>query len=477
MQQKYEEAADLTIVGIINPPEGNNTALALTAGINYTCDLSEKCIEYAGNSQLVKDQLKNKDLDILTGKTFFEEKQNNSIDPNIMGSIMSVDPNGLKNAFKMDDKFNFNPDININQEDITNIITSALTPDVIAQIVGDIAQDQKYSQAMTGIIIKAVNMYNEAHASYSTLTPETYFSTGDGKQYIIQACSSIGLSPTFAQKLAEVSSTVCMRTVNLFTNEITKSLSNIGGNLSAMNQGFNFDSSALKDMFKIDLSPEKLMQMSKLISGSKTRSYDTNLANFGYADLSNPLGITIYPNDFYSKEKISATIDKYNNENSDNGQEDKVISYSDYAKLLMSSITTMIDMITAVLVAFVAISLVVSSIMIGIITYISVLERRREIGILRAIGARKFDIFSVFNAETFIIGLIAGFIGILVTAIGCIPVNLIAKAVFDVEYDIAILSIPASIILIFISVFLTFVAGLIPSTSAAKKDPVEAINS
>lgn len=187
------------------------------------------------------------------------------------------------------------------------------------------------------------------------------------------------------------------------------------------------------------ISQEQLMQLSKLISGTATRTYDSNLADFGYADLSNPLGITIYPNDFYAKERISDRIDTYNVDQQMNGHDEKVISYTDYAKLLMSSITTMIDMITAVLVAFVAISLVVSSIMIGIITYISVLERRREIGILRAIGARKRDIFNVFNAETFIIGLIAGFIGIAFTALGCIPANIIARSVFNVEYDIAIL--------------------------------------
>lgn len=196
------------------------------------------------------------------------------------------------------------------------------------------------------------------------------------------------------------------------------------------------------DMGKnFSISKDQLMQLSKLISGTATRTYDSNLADFGYADLSNPLGITIYPNDFYAKERISERIDNYNINQQESGHEEKVISYTDFAKLLMSSITTMIDMITAVLVAFVAISLVVSSIMIGIITYISVLERRREIGILRAIGARKRDIFNVFNAETFIIGLIAGFIGIAFTAVGCIPANIIARAVFNVEYDIAILPI------------------------------------
>lgn len=253
----------------------------------------------------------------------------------------------------------------------------------------------------------------------------------------------------------------------------------VGQVVQGLTQAIATKMMAAMDSFDMDfdISSDQLMQLSKLMSGSASRSYEGNLADFGYADLENPVAITLYPNDFYAKEELTANIDAYNDEQSESGHEEKVISYTDYAKLLMSSLTTVIDMITAVLIAFVAISLVVSSIMIGIITYISVLERRREIGILRAIGARKRDIFNVFNAETFIIGLIAGFIGIGFTALGCIPANLIATQIFNLEYDIAILPIWGAIMLIIISVVLTFIAGLIPSTSASKKDPVEAINS
>ena len=158
------------------------------------------------------------------------------------------------------------------------------------------------------------------------------------------------------------------------------------------------------------------------------------------------------------------------------GEDDKAVSYTDIVGALMSSVTTIVNMISYVLVAFVAISLVVSSIMIGVITYISVLERKKEIGILRSIGASKGDIGRVFNAETVIVGLVAGLIGIGVTALGCIPANAIVYALFDVP-NVAIPPWQAAVILVAISVFLTFLSGLIPSSAASRKDPVEALRS
>ena len=205
-------------------------------------------------------------------------------------------------------------------------------------------------------------------------------------------------------------------------------------------------------------------------------TYDSNLRELGYADKSEPAGIDIYPLDFDSKEHVIEILDNYNTQMEDNGEEDKVITYTDLVGTLMSSVTTIVDMISYVLIAFVSISLVVSSIMIGVITYISVLERRKEIGILRAIGASKKDISHVFNAETIIEGLIAGLLGVGITALLCIPVSALIELLFDVP-NIALLPINAAVILVLISVFLTFIAGLIPSSSASRKDPVEALRS
>ena len=200
----------------------------------------------------------------------------------------------------------------------------------------------------------------------------------------------------------------------------------------------------------------------------------SNMKNFGYVSLGAPSSISIYADTFEDKDSISDCIDKYNKDVKDD--KDK-ITYTDYVALLMSSITTIINVITYVLIAFVAVSLIVSSIMIGIITYISVLERTKEIGILRAIGASKKNISQVFNAETFIIGLFSGMIGIGITCLLLLPINAIIHAVTDSTNVNAFLPVQSGIILIVLSVILTLIGGFIPAKKAAKKDPVAALRS
>lgn len=201
-----------------------------------------------------------------------------------------------------------------------------------------------------------------------------------------------------------------------------------------------------------------------------------NLKNLGYADFDKPSAINIYPKDFETKQEVINILDSYN-ENIKKIDEDKVISYTDYVGTLMSSVTDIINVISYVLIAFVAISLVVSSIMIGVITYISVLERKKEIGILRAIGASKKNISQVFNAETFIIGLLAGVLGIGITLILLIPGNALIHEIAGNTSVSATLPIMGAIILIVLSVLLTLLGGLIPSKKAALEDPVTALRS
>ncbi len=234
-----------------------------------------------------------------------------------------------------------------------------------------------------------------------------------------------------------------------------------------------------------DLKPEERAYLATLSQEEMTRvisnyvkmygaTYDDNMRTLGVVDLAKPSMINIYPKNFDSKEQINDLIEDYNDKARDNDKEDDVINYTDYVSLMMSSVTNIIDIISYVLMAFVSISLVVSSIMIGIITYISVLERTKEIGILRSIGASKKDISRVFNAETFIVGLIAGLIGIGSTLILNIPINIIIKKVTDVN-NISQLPVVGATILVIISMLLTVIAGLIPSKIASRKNPVEAL--
>ena len=201
------------------------------------------------------------------------------------------------------------------------------------------------------------------------------------------------------------------------------------------------------------------------------RTYDDVMDILGKADFDEPSTINIYAKSFEEKDRISDRISDYN----DSAAEEDQIHYTDYVALLMSSITNIISGISYVLIAFVAISLVVSSIMIGIITYISVLERTREIGILRAIGASKHDVSTVFNAETLLVGLTSGLIGVAISALALIPINAVIYNLTNIEGLKAVLPIPAAVILVAISMILTLIAGVIPSRVASKKDPVEAL--
>lgn len=222
------------------------------------------------------------------------------------------------------------------------------------------------------------------------------------------------------------------------------------------------------------LSPTEMAEVIATYEEQAGATYEDVLNQIGVIDLDKPTAINIYPKDFDSKDEIVNIINNYNDEQRDNGHDENVINYTDIVGVMMSGVSTIVDVISYVLMAFVSISLIVSSIMIGIITYISVLERTKEIGILRAIGASKKDISRVFNAETFIEGLTAGVMGILITLLLTIPINIIIKNLAGIS-NIAVLPVGGAIILVIISVLLTTIAGLIPSRMASKKDPVEAL--
>lgn len=257
------------------------------------------------------------------------------------------------------------------------------------------------------------------------------------------------------------------------TAALTKAM---GGLATSMSSAMSIDEEAFKNAFSFDMTEEELTELIMSMITPEEASFDNNLAKLDYAQMEKPYEIDIFAKDFEAKQGVIDILDAYNDEMNSTGQESKAITYTDIVGALMSSVTTIIDMISYVLIAFVSISLIVSSIMIGVITYISVLERKKEIGILRAIGASKRNISQIFNAETVIEGLISGVLGVGITALCCIPASAIVYALFDVP-DVASLPWGAAAILVLISVFLSFVAGLIPASSASRKDPVEALRS
>ena len=249
-------------------------------------------------------------------------------------------------------------------------------------------------------------------------------------------------------------------------------MSDIG---NVLQNAMNIDADAFAEAFQMNMTGEDLTELMMSMNSGQSASYENNLTSLGYVDFDEPSAIDIYPIDFESKEHVVEILDDYNSRMEEEGKEEQVITYTDLVGSMMSSVTDIIDTISYVLIAFVAISLIVSSIMIGVITYISVLERKKEIGILRAIGASKQNISQVFNAETFIIGLCAGLIGIGATLLLLIPGNALIHYIADTTDVNAYLPVVPALILILLSVVLTLVGGLIPSRKAAKSDPVTAL--
>lgn len=304
-----------------------------------------------------------------------------------------------------------------------------------------------------------------------------YLGTADGKQRL-----SNGLSETLDMKSLESQLSSGMNAyMKQAMGAYAKSFGNaletqIGQNLqSVMTDAMKIDTDAFAKAFQFNMTEDDLTELMMSMSGTASATYDSNLQKLGYADFEKPSEIDIYPKDFESKEQVVDYLDRYNKKMEKAGKDEQVISYTDVVGTLISSVTDIVNTISYVLIAFVAISLVVSSIMIGVITYISVLERKKEIGILRAIGASKRNVSQVFNAETFIIGLCAGLIGIGLTLLLLLPGNMIIHAVADNSNVNAVLPVIPALVLIALSVVLTLLGGLIPSKKASNSDPVTAL--
>ena len=281
-------------------------------------------------------------------------------------------------------------------------------------------------------------------------------------------------SQEISQGIAKGMENMMQSAMVVLGNRIKTGMESAMGNIGQkMENAFSFDEQAFADAITLNMSEQEMSELLNAMLSKEVATYEGNLRKLSYVEREKPTSIIIYPIDFESKEKIKEILDGYN-ERMKAEDEEKVIAYTDIVGTLMSSVTDITNAITYVLIAFVSISLVVSSIMIGVITYISVLERRKEIGILRAIGASKHNISQVFNAETFIIGLLAGVMGIVVTLILIIPINHIIASITDQPVRAA-LPLAGGISLVLLSVILTLIGGIIPSGKAAKSDPVSAL--
>ena len=272
--------------------------------------------------------------------------------------------------------------------------------------------------------------------------------------------------------MEQVMGQVMLQVAENMQSIMEKAVNSLGDNLA---QAFQFDPEDFAQAFSIQMDAEDLSELLQSLRLTQSDTYESNLSSLDYVDFENPSVISIYPRDFESKEQVTEILQAYNDRLKAEGKDEQAITYTDTVGTLMSSVTDIIDVISYVLIAFVAISLVVSSIMIGVITYISVLERKKEIGILRAMGASKRNISQVFNAETFIIGLTSGLIGIGLTLLILIPGNMLIHHLANSQEINAFLPVGGALLLIGLSVLLTLLGGLIPAKKAAKSDPVTAL--
>ena len=486
MRDLVNSGEDVHICGIVKPKAGAKIT-SLQTGFYYTSDMVSHIIDEATDSHIVKDQLADSATNVFTGKSFVEEAdaEDSSFD---MSSLFTIDGNKLQAAFQID------PDAL--SVDMSSLDLSGAASDLPAapemdpsefQVSGQPTINKEAAAALMAAVEKDYFAYYSEQVQQGKPAPSfnEYFATERAQKLVSDALPGIidtsEMQAELAQKiqayLQAAMSSYMNQVVSAMQTQMQAAMTQVMGQLSAnMATAMHVDENAFADAFQMNMDEKELTELMMSLMSSETTSFDGNLNKLGYADYAKPASIDIYPKDFESKQSVIDILDGYNDKMKAEGEDDKAVSYTDIVGALMSSVTTIVNMISYVLVAFVAISLVVSSIMIGVITYISVLERKKEIGILRSIGASKGDIGRVFNAETVIVGLVAGLIGIGVTALGCIPANAIVYALFDVP-NVAILPWQAAVILIAISVFLTFLSGLIPSSAASRKDPVEALRS
>ena len=530
MAAKVADGIDVRIVGVVQPNETAN-ASALSPGIAYTHALTRQLMERAADSQVVQEQLAHPETDVFTGKTF-DELQGEAKQGVDLGSMFSVDEAALKSAFSFDtsalsgtaggmdlsgiDLSGLDIDLSGVGKDIdfSDIMAKAPTPDFSGvfdgleltpeqmQQVGTLA-NQLFVGFMQSDQFKALTPEDLKDASKLASAFSAYLENDVTAQQCLAQLKALGgdvlaeriqqtmtdyvqkqLAPYLLQAMDQVMQSLSDRIATTVSSQLKAGAAGLMDQMATqMSSSFanlasamHVDASAFARAIHFNMDAEDLSSLMMSYAKASKLTYDNNLTTLGYADEADPISVKIFPRDFEAKERVLDHIDAYNKQVKAAGHDEQAISYTDYMGIIMGSVTDIVNTISLVLIAFVSISLVVSSIMIGIITYISVLERKKEIGILRAIGASKRNVANVFNAETFIEGLIAGVFAIVAVVLVSFPVNAWALASKQVP-NLMSLPVQDALVLIGISVLLTVVAGLLPARSASKKDPVEALRS
>ena len=549
VEQLVENSPDLTIVGVVQP-RADASSTILPIGVAYTHALTNYAIDHAAESEVVKQQLADPEVNVLTGERFDADQRETDLD---ISSLFSVDTDMLKDAFQFDasklqfdlsgafdlqdGSFDFSSildpsafQLDLSDLDLSDIDMSDVElPDMDALDLSQLFADMDLSvseDALQSLMKKIMNGYKRYIIGNGILNLDkigfsSYMESDQFKQLLSESMGDLldttGLQEQFtaslqqnlqgimtsylqsyseqlSQKLGEAlqtkltaaiqtqMSTVMQQLMTQLTTQFSQQIqsaiqNNIAQLSSQVEDALKIDPTVFQSAVQVNMSTDDLVDLVKMNLQSSTTSYGSVLGALGYSDYAKPGSIWIYPKSFEAKNRIVDSLNAYNAAMRAQGEEDKVIVFSDTVGTLMSAVTKIVDMVSNVLVAFVAISLVVSSIMIGVITYISVLERRKEIGILRAIGASKHNVSEVFNAETFIIGMCSGVIGVGLCLLLLIPGNMLIHSIAGTTSVTAVLPPKAALVLIVLATLLTILGGLIPARSAAKCNPVTALRS
>ena len=522
MKSLVASSETLTVVGVVQPKEDASASM-LSSGIAYPATLTQHVIAAAADSQMVQDQLASPAINVMNGEPFGTEDAS-AFD---MSSLFRIDTDMLKSAFQFDtSKLNFDlsgafdldngsvdlgslldPDdfqLDLDLTETPDLDMSTLT-DLFANMDLSVSEDKMQELAQKVLVgykdyVIGNGILNLNKISFSQYLKSDAFKTlmndamgelfdQDALQAQFSEAMQTAMSTLMESYSSQISETLQTQLGSAMQTAMTKLMTQMSQNIqSQMQQSFSQLGSQMESALKIDatafqkaiqfnMSEDDLTDLMKSAMLSSTATYDSNLQTLGYADLDAPSQIKIYPQDFDHKASVVAKLDAYNDNMRSQGADDKVIQYTDVVGTLMTSVTEIINMISNMLVAFVSISLVVSSIMIGVITYISVLERRKEIGILRAIGASKRNISEVFNAETFIIGLCSGVMGVVLSKILLIPGNMLIQKISNGTNVVARLPLNAALVLIVLATVLTILGGFIPAKGASRSDPVKALRS
>ena len=549
VEQLVENSPDLTIVGVVQP-RADASSTILPIGVAYTHALTYYAIDHAAESEVVKQQFADPEVNVLTGERFDADQRETDLD---ISSLFSVDTDMLKDAFQFDasklqfdlsgafdlqdGSFDFSSildpsafQLDLSQLDLSDIDMSDVElPDMDALDLSQLFADMDLSvseDALQSLMKKIMNGYKRYIIGNGILNLDkigfsSYMESDQFKQLLSESMGDLldttGLQEQFtaslqqnlqgimtsylqsyseqlSQKLGEAlqtkltaaiqtqMSTVMQQLMTHLTTQFSQQIqsaiqNNIAQLSSQVEDALKIDPTVFQSAVQVNMSTDDLVDLVKMNLQSSTTSYSSVLGALGYSDYAKPGSIWIYPKSFEAKNRIVDSLNAYNAAMRAQGEEDKVIVFSDTVGTLMSAVTKIVDMVSNVLVAFVAISLAVSSIMIGVITYISVLERRKEIGILRAIGASKHNVSEVFNAETFIIGMCSGVIGVGLCLLLLIPGNMLIHSIAGTTSVTAVLPPKAALVLIVLATLLTILGGLIPARSAAKCNPVTALRS